>query len=106
MLINQAEIIIDEFRNVPYKLRPYTRLGESSDGPNAIFIYNHKIASKKPIEMLSVTVKELATSPLSTERIYVDRNKHTSLSNFLKSSIYAWIAKNRCLPRLFCYFLQ
>jgi HD superfamily phosphohydrolase len=85
MRINHAEIIFDEFRNVPYKLRPYTRLGESSDGPDAIFIYNHKIDSKKPIETLSVTVKELATSPLSTERIYVDRNKHTSLHNFLKS---------------------
>jgi hypothetical protein len=46
MLINQAEIMFDEFRNVPYKLRPYTRLGESSDGPDAIFIYNRKIDSK------------------------------------------------------------
>lgn len=87
MLINQAEIIFDEFRNVPYKLRPYTRLGESSDGPDTIFIYNHKIDSKKPIETLSVTVKELATSPLSTERIYVDRNKYTSLSNFPINSL-------------------
>ena len=85
MLINQAEIIFDEFRNVPYKLRPYTRLGESSGGPDAVSIYNHKIDSKKPIETLSVTVKELATYPLSTERIYVDRNKHTSLLNFLKN---------------------
>jgi HD superfamily phosphohydrolase len=85
MLINQYEIVFDEFRNMPYKLRPYTRLGEISNGPDAIFIYNHKIDSKKPIETLSVTVKELATGPLSTERIYVDRNKYTSVHNFLKS---------------------
>jgi HD superfamily phosphohydrolase len=83
--INQAEIIFDEFRYIPYKLRPYTRLGERSEGPDTIFIYNHKIDSKKPIEMLSVTVKALATTMQSTERIYVDRNKHASLLNFLKS---------------------
>ena len=82
--INESEIIFDEFRNIPYKLRPYTRLGETSGGPDAIFIYNDEIDSKRPIETLSVTVRGLATSLLSTERIYTDRNKHTSLTNFLK----------------------
>jgi HD superfamily phosphohydrolase len=88
--INQSEIIFDEFRNMPYKLRPYTRLGESAEGPDAISIYNHQIDSKRPIETLSIIVRELATSLLSTERLYVDRNKHTLLRNFLKAKYSAY----------------
>ncbi len=85
--ITENEIVFDEFGNIPYKLRPYTKLveeKEKKDEPDIVYIYDKKIGSKEPIEDRSIIVGELARSKLRTRRIYVDRGRYDLLASFMK----------------------
>jgi HD superfamily phosphohydrolase len=83
--ISESEIIFDEVSNIPYKLRPYTRLlGMDSDEPDVVSIYDRKNGLKTPIERLSLIVKTLATNIFSARRIYADKRKYTLIQDFLK----------------------
>ena len=82
--IDKSEIIVDRFRNVAYKLKPYIRVeADESEEEEIVYVYNKKIDNKKPIEELSPIVKELATNISSTMRVYVDELKKETLLNFL-----------------------
>ncbi len=89
--MNESDIIFDAFKNVPYKLRPYTRVGEGgSEGADIVFIYNERVGSKEPIERRSVVVQTLATANLSARRIYVNKQKFNTLHGFLKEKYSAY----------------
>lgn len=83
--IDEDEIIFDHFRNIPYKLRPYYNIGKDNSDESNVYIYNKKIDNKKPIEDLSIIVKQLATNVFSTMRIYIERNKKNNLMAFLNN---------------------
>jgi hypothetical protein len=37
--IHESEIALDEVKNIPYKLRPYTRLQNGEEEPDMVYIY-------------------------------------------------------------------
>lgn len=82
--LDESEIVKDEVGSIPYKLRPYERLPNDEEGPDAVYIYNKKVDSKKPIEELSLIVKNLAISRPRRTRMYVDRGKYDLVYTHLK----------------------
>lgn len=89
--INESEISLDEVRNIPYKLRPYTRLQDDQEEPDVVSIYNEKIGTEKRIEEVSPIVKTLATNPPRSTRIYVDRRKYELLHQFLRNKFSRYV---------------
>jgi len=82
--IDKSSVIFDEFRGVPYKLRPYSSSLAESDDPATVMIYNQNLGTSKPIESMSTIVRALASNLVSTRRIYVEPSKYNKLEQFLQ----------------------
>ena len=86
--ISESEIMSDGYNTIPYKLRPYIRSPkekDEEDEPDIVYIYDNKTGYKEPIEKRSILIEKLASTTMSTRRIYVDRNQYETISSFLKN---------------------
>ena len=84
--ISEDDIIFDKFSNLPYRLRPYSRplLGENTEDPGTILIYDEDSDAGEAIENRSKIVKTLSERN-NARRTYINRDKFGKFMTYLYS---------------------
>ncbi|MFY3740348.1 MAG: hypothetical protein HMLIMOIP_000785 [Candidatus Nitrosomirales archaeon] len=84
--INKWEIIFDDYRYLPYQLRPYSLPlpHEESEEARTIYTYDKENDFPEAIETAHPMIEAFAKNPPRIKRVFVERDKESALKEFLK----------------------
>jgi len=90
--LEQSEVMLDSYRNLPLTLRPYSRplpyeAGEGEVSP--IFIYDDQTDTLDLIENRSIAIRSLSENVPRTARIYSSRDKYDKVKSIVDAHLEA-----------------